>query len=74
MLGIKSPGLSQKGEKASRWHVPALPVCKGRLYLPKVPRPPNRIMPNRANGRLMVTMFGVTFRMTISSEGLVGKS
>lgn len=48
-------------------------LYKGR-HSPSVPRPPNWMCPNRANGRLMVTMSGVTWRITIVAEGLVGKS
>ena len=47
--------------------------CKGEDS-PIVPRPPNRQTPNRANGRLMVTILGVTERMTIVDDGSVGKS
>lgn len=41
---------------------------------PKVPRPPKRTIPNRANGRLKVVISGVTARMTIDDDGSVGKS
>lgn len=48
-------------------------LCKGQ-HSPSVPRPPNCRCPNRENGRLMVTMSGVTWRITMVAEGLVGKS
>jgi len=41
---------------------------------PIVPRPPTRSWPKRRNGRDRVTMFGVTLRMTITSEGFAGTS
>jgi hypothetical protein len=51
-------------------------ICASRRkgHLPSVPRPPNCRCPNRANGRLMVTMSGVTWRITMVAEGLAGKS
>lgn len=37
-------------------------------------RPPTLKRPKRLNGREQVVMFGVTFRMTITSEGFEGMS
>lgn len=42
--------------------------------VPIVPRPPILILPKRLNGTLHVTMFGVTLRMTITSDGFAGTS
>lgn len=49
-------------------------VCDRSHDLPSVPRPPNCRCPNRENGRLMVTISGVTWRITMVAEGFVGKS
>lgn len=42
-------------------------------YKPSVPRAPNLRRPNRAKGRLMVMISGVTFRIAITCDGFVGK-
>jgi hypothetical protein len=41
---------------------------------PIVPRPPMRIRPKRRKGTESVVIFGVTLRITITSEGFAGTS
>lgn len=42
--------------------------------IPRVPRPPNLILPKRKKGTEKVTMLGVTLRMTMTLAGSSGMS
>lgn len=81
----RTSGVNDTGENTAMEPEASLTIIK-RVYqyvdtnrystknVPNVPRAPNLRRPNRAKGRLRVTTSGVTLRMTITCDGLVGKS